>query len=258
MTYQRRTVGIVAAIVLALLGTLGLVGYVQGAKDRRRGRREAGQGLRRERQDRRRHRRSSELADQVKSEKVPAKVQAQDAVTSLKDAQGRGHLDRRPPGRAARDEPLRRRPAARRQPHAKGVPVGHLRRHRVARPRAGARRPGARRRPRRASSASSNNTGTDADAAALIAAQRARHQRADRRQQRRQPEEEGSHRRADRQVLRDPRPDAGRPREGRHRGQRRRQSGWRPTRTRAQPDERPARRQPVGGVRRQAGRRLRR
>ena len=33
MTYQRRTVGIVAAIVLALLGTMGLVGYVQGAKD---------------------------------------------------------------------------------------------------------------------------------------------------------------------------------------------------------------------------------
>ena len=33
MTKQRRTVGVVAAVVLALLGTLGLVAYVQGAKD---------------------------------------------------------------------------------------------------------------------------------------------------------------------------------------------------------------------------------
>jgi pilus assembly protein CpaB len=87
MTNQRRTVGIIAAVVLALLGTLGLVAYVQGAKDRA----VAGEklvtvyvasdkiaaGTP-----------SAKIADLVKTEKVPAKVQAQDAVQSLDDIKG--------------------------------------------------------------------------------------------------------------------------------------------------------------------------
>jgi pilus assembly protein CpaB len=87
MTNQRRTVGIIAAVVLALLGTLGLVAYVQGAKDRA----VAGEklvtvyvasdkiaaGTP-----------STEVADLVKTEKVPAKVRASDAVQSLDDIKG--------------------------------------------------------------------------------------------------------------------------------------------------------------------------
>ncbi len=87
MTYQRRTVGVVAAIVLALLGTLGLVGYVQGAKDRAvageklvtvyvaSDRIAAGTPV-------------SKLADKIETQKVPTKVRAQDAVTSLKKVKG--------------------------------------------------------------------------------------------------------------------------------------------------------------------------
>jgi pilus assembly protein CpaB len=87
MTNQRRTVGIIAAVVLALLGTLGLVAYVQGAKDRAvAGEKQvtvyvatdkiaAGTP-------------SSALAAKVKTEKVPAKVRAADAVQSLKDVKG--------------------------------------------------------------------------------------------------------------------------------------------------------------------------
>jgi pilus assembly protein CpaB len=87
MTYQRRTVGIVAAIVLALLGTMGLVGYVQGAKDDA----VAGEklvqvyvasdtipaGTP-----------ASDVSDMVTTEKVPAKVKADDAVTNLKAIKG--------------------------------------------------------------------------------------------------------------------------------------------------------------------------
>ncbi len=87
MTYQRRTVGIVAAIVLALLGTLGLVGYVQGAKDRAvageklvtvyvaSDRIAAGTPV-------------GKLADKIETQKVPAKVRAKDAVKSLKTVKG--------------------------------------------------------------------------------------------------------------------------------------------------------------------------
>ena len=87
MTYQRRTVGIVAAIVLALLGTLGLAGYVQGAKDDAVAGEKlvpvyvandaipAGTPV-------------SKLADKMSTEKVPAKVRAQDAVTNLKSVKG--------------------------------------------------------------------------------------------------------------------------------------------------------------------------
>jgi len=87
MTYQRRTVGIVAAIVLALLGTLGLAGYVQGAKDDA----VAGEKLVRV------YVASdtipagtpvNKLTDKIKAEKVPAKVRAKDAVTDLKHMKG--------------------------------------------------------------------------------------------------------------------------------------------------------------------------
>jgi pilus assembly protein CpaB len=88
MTYQRRTVGVVAAIVLALLGTMGLVGYVQGAKDDA----VAGEklvkvyvasdaipaGTS-----------ASSLEDQITTEKVPAKVKAQDAITNLDAVKGK-------------------------------------------------------------------------------------------------------------------------------------------------------------------------
>ena len=87
MTYQRRTVGIVAAIVLALLGTLGLAGYVQGAKNDA----VAGEKLVRV------YVASDaipagtpaqQIAAKIKTEKVPAKVRAQDAVTDLKHMKG--------------------------------------------------------------------------------------------------------------------------------------------------------------------------
>jgi len=88
MTYQRRTVGIVAAIVLALLGTMGLVGYVQGAKDDAVAGEKlvkvyvasdaipAGTSV-------------NSLEDQITTEKVPAKVKAQDAVTNLDAVKGK-------------------------------------------------------------------------------------------------------------------------------------------------------------------------
>jgi hypothetical protein len=87
MTYQRRTVGIIAAIVLAILGTLGLVGYVQGAKnDAVAGEKlvrvyvasdaiPAGTSV-------------SQIGNKITTEKVPAKVRAKDAVTNLKLVKG--------------------------------------------------------------------------------------------------------------------------------------------------------------------------
>ena len=83
MTYQRRTVGIVAAIVLALLGTMGLVGYVQGAKDDA----VAGEKLVKVYVASDKipaGTAASAISSMVSSEKVPAKVKAQDAVTNLK------------------------------------------------------------------------------------------------------------------------------------------------------------------------------
>jgi pilus assembly protein CpaB len=87
MTYQRRTVGIVAAIVLALLGTMGLVGYVQGAKDDA----VAGEKLVKVyvASDRIPAGTSAaSLSRMVTTEKVPAKVKAQHAVTNLKSVKG--------------------------------------------------------------------------------------------------------------------------------------------------------------------------
>jgi pilus assembly protein CpaB len=87
MTYQRRTVGIVAAIVLALLGTMGLVGYVQGAKDDA----VAGEKLVKVYiADNKIPAGTSatRIADMVKTEKVPAKVKADDAVTNLTSLKG--------------------------------------------------------------------------------------------------------------------------------------------------------------------------
>ncbi len=82
MTNQRRTIGVVAALVLAAAGTIGLVGYVQGAKENA----VAGEklvpvyvvtdkiaaGTP-----------AASVANSVETQKVPAKVKAQDAVTNL-------------------------------------------------------------------------------------------------------------------------------------------------------------------------------
>jgi pilus assembly protein CpaB len=83
MTYQRRTVGIVAAIVLALLGTMGLVGYVQGAKDDA----VAGEKLVKVYVASNKipaGTPATSVASMISTEKVPAKVRAEDAVTNLK------------------------------------------------------------------------------------------------------------------------------------------------------------------------------
>ncbi len=96
MTYQRRTVGIVAAIVLALLGTMGLVGYVQGAKDDA----VAGEKLVKVYVASDKipaGTAASAISSMVSSEKVPAKVKAQDAVTNLKSLKDEVTVDRRPP-----------------------------------------------------------------------------------------------------------------------------------------------------------------
>jgi pilus assembly protein CpaB len=88
MTYQRRTVGIVAAIVLALLGTMGLVGYVQGAKDDA----VAGEKLVRVyvvNDAIPAGTTASSLTDRISTEKIPTKVKADDAVTDLKSVKGK-------------------------------------------------------------------------------------------------------------------------------------------------------------------------
>jgi pilus assembly protein CpaB len=87
MTYQRRTVGIVAAIVLALLGTMGLVGYVQGAKDDA----VAGEKLVKVYVASNKipaGTAASSISGLVSTEKVPAKVKAENAVTDLKALKG--------------------------------------------------------------------------------------------------------------------------------------------------------------------------
>jgi pilus assembly protein CpaB len=83
MTMQRRTTGVIAAVVLALLGTFGLVTYVESAKDDAvagerlvnvyvaTGRIDAGTS-------------GADIKDHVKREEVPAKVRAKGAVTDLK------------------------------------------------------------------------------------------------------------------------------------------------------------------------------
>ena len=225
MTYQRRTVGIVAAIVLALLGTMGLVGYVQGAKDDA----VAGEKLVKvyvaadkipAGTSATRHRRL------VTTEKVPAKVKAEDAVTNLTSLKGEVTTIDLLPGEQLVTSRFVSASAA--GVNAKGVPAGMFGATVSLDPEqalGGQVRAGdhvaivgvveQQRRDRR----------HRLDARE----QRARDERADRRQQRRQPEEEGSHHGADRQVLRDLRPDPGRPREGRRLGQGRRHlAGGRP------------------------------
>jgi pilus assembly protein CpaB len=87
MSKQRRTFGVVAAVVLAVLGTLGLVAYVNGAEDR---------ALAGERTvdvyvvsqaipagtD------ATKVEDRVTRERVPVKVQAKGAVTKLSQLDG--------------------------------------------------------------------------------------------------------------------------------------------------------------------------
>lgn len=87
MTNQRRTIGVVAALVLAAAGTIGLVGYVQGAKENA----VAGEklvpvyvvtdkiaaGTP-----------AATVANSVELQKVPAKVKASDAVTKMSTVKG--------------------------------------------------------------------------------------------------------------------------------------------------------------------------
>lgn len=87
MTKQRRTTGVIAAVVLAVLGTLGLVAYVNGAESR---------ALEGEKvvavyvvsthipagTD------GTKVGSSVEREKVPAKVRAKGAVTKLSQLSG--------------------------------------------------------------------------------------------------------------------------------------------------------------------------
>jgi pilus assembly protein CpaB len=87
MTIQRRTGGVIAAVVLAVLGTLGLVAYVNGAKDR------AVAGEKRvavyvTTKKIAAGTPANQLTKTVKREEVPVKVRASDAVTNLKDLSG--------------------------------------------------------------------------------------------------------------------------------------------------------------------------
>src|SRR3954452_21758063 len=121
MTYQRRTVGIVAAIVLALLGTMGLVGYVQGAKDDA----VAGEKLVRVYVASDKipaGTAASAISSMVSSEKVPAKVKAQDAVTNLDVLKGDvTTIDLLPGEQLATSRFV---PASAVGTNAKGVPAG--------------------------------------------------------------------------------------------------------------------------------------
>ncbi len=87
MTIQRRTGGVIAAVALALLGTLGLVAYVHSAKDRAvAGEQRVDVYVTTTKIAAGTH--ANRLADKVKREQVPAKVRATDAVTRLKDLSG--------------------------------------------------------------------------------------------------------------------------------------------------------------------------
>src|SRR5262249_50680540 len=87
MSSRRRVLGIVVAVALAVVGTLALVAYVNGAEDR---------ALAGERvvdvyvvtQPITAGTASDELTGKVKREQVPAKVQASGAVTKLSDING--------------------------------------------------------------------------------------------------------------------------------------------------------------------------
>ena len=251
MTFQR-TGALVAAIALALLGTLGLTAYVHGAKDRA----VAGEklvdvyvasakitaGTP-----------ADQLHSKVKLEQVPAKVRATDAVTNLADLKGEvASIDI-----AAGEQLLASRFVAAELAVGAGAEqhrgaAGLLPEHGLARPRPGPRRPGARRQPRRG--------------------RRARHQdrtraRTPPRRSRRSSPATCSSRpcrstatagqgadQKQQQVTTAPTgkflvtlaAHPARPRERRHRGQRRQRSGSRRTRGR---NERSPRRQSVGAVR---------
>jgi pilus assembly protein CpaB len=124
MTNSRRTVGIIAAVVLALLGTLGLVAYVQGAKDRA----VAGEKLVKvyvARDHIAAGTPASDVADKVKTEKVPAKVQATHAVTNLKDIKGTVATIEVVPGEQLVTTRFSSNPTLVAASHSsKGVPVG--------------------------------------------------------------------------------------------------------------------------------------
>lgn len=122
MTYQRRTVGIVAALLLALVGTLGLVGYVQGAKDRAvAGEKQVTVYVATQRIPAGTP--ASQVTDMVKTEKVPTKVRAEDAVKTLKSVKGDVTAIEVLPGEqlvASRFQPA----GAVGTDTAKGIPVG--------------------------------------------------------------------------------------------------------------------------------------
>jgi pilus assembly protein CpaB len=124
MKNQRRTVGIVAAVVLALLGTLGLVAYVQGAKDRA----VAGEKLVKvyvASDNIAAGTPASDIAGLVKSEKVPAKVQATNAVTNLKDIKGTVAMIAVVPGEQLVKSRFTSNPTLVSASHSsKGVPIG--------------------------------------------------------------------------------------------------------------------------------------
>jgi len=88
MSNQRRALGVVAAVVLAAIGTVGLVAYVQDARN------EAVAGERRVKvlvatTDIPAGTPAAALGDKVKVTTVPAKVQAAGAVRSLTQLKGR-------------------------------------------------------------------------------------------------------------------------------------------------------------------------
>lgn len=81
---KRRIVGVVAAVALAAVGTLVLVGYVSAAEDRAlAGERTVGVLVLKDKVDA--GTAASDLAGHVKSVEVPAKVRAGDAVRKLSD-----------------------------------------------------------------------------------------------------------------------------------------------------------------------------
>jgi pilus assembly protein CpaB len=87
MTMQRRVIGVVAAVLLAAVGTLALVGYVRGAEARSLAGEETVEVLVvKDQIDR--NTPTEELADLVATERVPAKVRAANGVASLDDLDG--------------------------------------------------------------------------------------------------------------------------------------------------------------------------
>jgi pilus assembly protein CpaB len=84
---NRRVIGVIAAVLLAAVGTLFLTGYVRAAEDRALAGEETVEVLV-VRDQIERETPSEELADRVSTERVPAKVRAADGVASLEDLDG--------------------------------------------------------------------------------------------------------------------------------------------------------------------------